>query len=406
MPSPKTGAAAGLLPADTLVLCLSHLRWDFVHQRPQHLLSRAARDCDVIFFEEPVFPRGQKTAWLEQRVAPCGATIAVPHLPPQGSPPQATALRALLDAMLSGRPRESLVAWYYTPLALKFADHLAADALIYDCMDELSAFMGASPEIPVMEDSLFRRADLVFTGGRSLFLAKRQRHAHVHAFPSSVDVSHFLPARSSLADPGAQAALPRPRIGYFGVIDERLDLDLVDAMAARRPEWQFVMLGPVVKINPASLPRRGNIAWLGQQKYADLPAFLANWDVGLMPFALNDATRFISPTKTPEFLAAGLPVVSTPIADVVHGYGDHGLVEIASGALACIYAVERLLKQDRDDWRRSVDRHLAGMSWDRTWTGMAGLISATLAAKRPGRLDIAGGRGRSARAMAGMPAHA
>src|SRR5690606_28943889 len=103
------------------------------------------------------------------------------------------------------------------------------------------------------------------------------------------------------------------RIGYAGVIDERIDLVLLDQVARARPDYQFVMLGPIAKIDPATLPQRGNIHYLGSKKYADLPRYLAGWDVAMMPFALNDATRFISPTKTPEYLAAGRRVVSTAI---------------------------------------------------------------------------------------------
>jgi UDP-galactopyranose mutase len=268
-------------------------------------------------------------------------------------------------------------------MAMAFAGHLTPDLTIYDCMDELSAFRGAPPRMLEFERQLLSRADLVFTGGRSLYEAKRGKHPRVHCFPSSIDAAHFAKARKGLAEPADQAGIAHPRIGFFGVIDERMDIELVGALAALRPAWQFVMIGPVVKIDPASLPRRDNIHWLGGKKYAELPAYLSGWDAGFMPFARNESTRFISPTKTPEFLAAGLPVVSTPITDVVRDYGDAGLVEIAVEAGGFVQALEELMSQPREPWLRRVDRKLAKQSWDRTWAAMAGLMAEQL---RPARV--------------------
>ncbi len=364
----------------TLLLCFSHLRWDFVYQRPQHLLGRAARHFQVLFLEEPVAREGA-TPMLELHALPNGVTVGVPILPP-GLDEQAAAgaQRQLLDDWLAphrGRPR---VHWYYTPMALAFSGHLRADLTVYDCMDELSAFRGAPPRLLDLERELFRRADLVFTGGASLYEAKRGRHAAVHCFPSSIDAHHFRQARDgAAAPPGDQLGIPGRKLGFFGVIDERLDTDLVAAVADLRPDWQLVMVGPVVKIDPATLPRRPNIHWLGGRTYEQLPGYLSGWDLGLMPFALNEATRFISPTKTPEFLAAGVPVVSTPIADVVRPYGEGGLVEIAAGAEETVAKAEALLARPRGPWLGQVDAFLSGISWDKTWDGMHGLMRAGLA---------------------------
>jgi glycosyltransferase involved in cell wall biosynthesis len=290
-----------------------------------------------------------------------------------GEDRQASLLRSLLDTLLAGR--DIAVAWYYTPMALEFSGHLVADRTVYDCMDELSAFRGAPPRLVANEKKLLARADLVFTGGRSLYEAKRRLHPAVHAFPSSVDKAHFGRARAGgIADPEPQAAIPHPRVGFFGVIDERLDVELVAGVAALRPELQFILLGPVVKIDPATLPQRPNLHWLGGQDYKRLPDFLGNWDAGFMPFALNESTRFISPTKTPEFLAAGVPVVSTAITDVVRPYRDLGLVEIAGTPEAMAAGIDRALDRPRQAWLRRVDGFLAGMSWDRTWSEMAVLL--------------------------------
>jgi hypothetical protein len=378
------------------LICFSHLRWNFVWQRPQHLLTRAARTFRTIFFEEPEYQPGV-TPHLDIRETPEGIRVAVPMLPYGLTETEALAAqRRLLDRMLAGEPTDMRVFWYYTPMAMSFSSHLRADMCIYDNMDELSAFRGASPEMMANEDALFTRADLVFTGGMSLYEAKRDRHPRVHAFPSSIEFDHFAAARrATAAEPGDQAGIPGPRLGFFGVIDERMDLGLVDRMAELRPDWQFVMIGPVMKIDSGSLPHRPNIHWLGQKNYTELPAYLAGWDVGLMPFALNESTRFISPTKTPEFLAAGVPVVSTAIADVIRPYGEKGLVEIAGSAEEAVAKAETLMAAtgQRSEWLARVDRHLAAGSWDETWRQMQSLIGRGMSkprsatASRRGHLD-------------------
>jgi len=362
-----------------VLLCLSHLRWEFVSQRPQHLLTRAARQYQVVFFEEPLpMPDRAGAPRLDVRRSPEDVLLATPMLPDGLDAAAADAAqRELLDRLLAGLAAPVAVAWFYTPMALVFAGHLRPAVMVYDCMDELSAFDGASPRLALLERRLLRQADLVFTGGRSLYEAKRNLHPHVHLFPSSVDAAHFRAARGDpdpAGEPADQADLPWPRIGYFGVIDERLDCGLLDALAAARPDWQLVMVGPTAKVDPASLPRRPNLHWLGMKRYAELPAYLAGWDAGLMPFALNEATRFISPTKTPEFLAAGVPLVSTPVTDVVSDWGRDGLVGIASGPDAVAAALEAALARPLQPWLSRVDRRLAGQSWDATWARMQRLI--------------------------------
>jgi UDP-galactopyranose mutase len=340
---------------------------------------------EVLFFEEPVTDAKATAPRLDLTHPAEGVTVAVPVLPEGMHGASAIAAqRLLLHEALAARDAASrrVIAWFYTPMALEFADGIGADLMVYDCMDELSLFRGAPPHLVALEQRLIDRADLVFTGGRSLFEAKRDRHAAVHCFPSSIDTAHFGAARGPVEDPPGQAGIPGPRIGFFGVIDERMDLDLVDALAAARPDWSLVMIGPVVKIDPAHLPRRPNIHWLGGRRYEELPAHLAHWDAGFMPFALNESTRFISPTKTPEFLAAGLPVVSTPITDVVRDWGPQGedLVEIATDAAGFARALAPMLDgEDREPWLARVDRVLARQSWDKTWAAMQALMEEALA---------------------------
>ncbi|MFT8246705.1 glycosyltransferase [Roseomonas sp. BN140053] len=379
--------AAGQRP---LLLCFSHLRWSFVTQRPQHLLTRAARSHRVLYWEESLFAEGPPR--LDRQEQASGVTVLVPTLPHglDEAGVEAAQHRLLEDYLGVARPD---VAWFYTPMAMGFAGWVEAAVTVYDCMDELSAFHGASPRLLELERQLFARADLVFTGGRSLYEAKRDRHRSVHCFPSSIDAAHFAAARTGVAEPADQAPIARPRIGFFGVVDERMDVALLGEVAQLRPDWQFVMLGPVVKIDPATLPRTENLHWLGSKQYAELPQYLAGWQAGFMPFALNEATRFISPTKTPEYLAAGVPVVSTPIADVVRPWGEDGLVAIAGDAAAVVAALDSTMAErstagdaaGRTAWLGRVDAALARISWDRTWDGMLALIrgAATAPAATP-----------------------
>ena len=366
-----------------LLLCLSHLRWDSVVQRPHHLMRQASRTYRVVFWEEPLMVTpAPDLPRLVTRVSPDGIMIATVWQAADSDRSTTVEKQAeLLDTMLAEIGGEPDLLWLYTPMMLPIAAHLVPSATVFDCMDDLSSFLGAPPELLLLERRLLRRCDLVFTGGRSLYAAKKPLHTNTHLFPSSVDAGHFGKARSVLPAPADQRDVPGPRIGFHGVIDERMDLDLLAALADQRPDWHFMMVGPIVKIDPASVPRRDNIHWLGPKSYDELPAYLAGWDAGFMPFALNEATRFISPTKTPEFLAAGLPLVSTPIADVVHDYGRDGLVEIATDAGQMIQALDRLMAHPAEPWLTNVDKRLKSMSWVGTWSRMHRLVGAVESAR-------------------------
>ncbi len=271
-----------------------------------------------------------------------------------------------------------MIAWYYTPMALRFSGDLEPERCVYDNMDELSSFANAPAGLLEWEERLLSKCDVVYVGGRSLFEAKRNRHPNIHVYPSSVDRGHFERARTVIADPADQRSVPGPRIGFFGVIDERMNMEIVAGISRLRPEWSLIMLGPVTKIDPSALPRAANIHWLGCKDYDQLPRYLSGWDAGFMPFAMNELTRFISPTKTPEFLAAGIPLVSTPIRDVVEPYAVSGLVDVARDAPGFVDKIESLLRRERGPWLGAVDAHLAGMSWDETWMGMRRQLDAFL----------------------------
>lgn len=375
----------------TDLICLSHLRWHFVFQRPQHLMTRCARDRRVFFVEEPVFEAGiQPHLGVELS---SGVHVIVPRLPTGLNESAVIRLqRRLLDGLIRTEDVRDYALWYYTPMALAFTDHLTPRAIVYDCMDELSAFKDAPTLLSTREAELMRRAALVLTGGQSLYEAKRQQHANIHPFPSSVDVAHFAQARRLTQAPADQRSLPRPRLGFFGVIDERMDLALIEGVANARPDWQIVLLGPVVKIDQATLPRRSNIHYLGSKHYDELPHYVAGWDVALLPFARNDATRFISPTKTPEYLAAGRPVVSTSIRDVVRPYGQQGLVRIADEVPDFIDACEAAMAEDTSERITLADAFLRQTSWDGTWSRIRLRLDAVLRGETvDDARDIAGG---------------
>lgn len=341
-------------------------------------MTRCARDGGRLYFvEEPLYEDGIAPR-LEMETSK-GVHVVTPHLPSGLDEDTINVLqRTLLDDLLARHQIHAFLAWYYTPMALAFSGHLAPAAVVYDCMDELSSFKGAPAVLKDREADLLSRAGLVLTGGQSLYEAKRHQHENIHPFPSSVDVDHFARARSIGVDPADQAGVPRPRLGFFGVIDERMDIELLDGVAARRPDWQLVLLGPVVKIDARELPRRPNIHYLGSKPYEDLPEYLAGWDVSLLPFARNEATRFISPTKTPEYMAAGKPVVSTSIRDVVRPYGQQGLVRIADGVPDFVEACAAAMTEDAPARIRQADAFLRQTSWDGTWTRIRRLVEALL----------------------------
>ncbi len=366
------------------LVCLSHLRWDFVFQRPQHLLSRSAAERRTFYFEEPLFDvatGGKAYLDVTQPNPEIQFFRAVPHIL-VGEPDSWGELRNLLHQMMREYAIERYVLWYYTPMALPFTNDLKPLASVFDVMDQLSAFKGAPPELLDQEQRLFKQVSLVFTGGQSLYEAKKDWHPRVYAFPSSVEVAHFAQSRERRGkaelEPKDQVGIQHPRAGFFGVIDERFDIELLEQVADLRPNIQFVIIGPVVKIDPETLPQRENIHYLGGKNYKELPFYLAGWDIATMPFAINESTEFISPTKTPEYLAAGCPVVSTPIRDVVRPYQALGLVHIASTASEFAAALDAALSENASERLQRADEFLASNSWDKTWQRMRNLIDGAV----------------------------
>lgn len=360
-----------------ILVCFSHLRWNFVYQRPQHLMTRCSKLLRTFYIEEPVFSREADHYDL---VFQDNVGIVTPVLCEETEEQTTTVrIKELLKELFAAHFITRYIFWYYTPMALSFTNEFEPGLIIYDCMDELSAFKFAPPELKELEKEMFRKADLVFTGGQTLFEHKRLYHHNIYPLPSSIDKEHFSRARKLKDDPNEQSDIPHPRFGYYGVIDERFDIDLINKVAEERPDWNFILIGPVVKIDPSSLPKHSNIYYLGGKRYDELPFYIAGWDIALIPFARNESTHFISPTKTPEYLAAGKPVISTSIKDVVDPYGINDLVKIADTPEEFIRAAEAIFSNGMGEkWLKNVDHFLAGNSWDKTWTSMLQLIQMTL----------------------------
>jgi glycosyltransferase involved in cell wall biosynthesis len=381
--------SAGYVP--DILICFSHLRWDFVFQRPQHILSRLAKQMQVFYIEEPVEDNTRPAHYVTVQRGP-SVTVIVPHLP--GSLNNSAGIKAqenLFADFMTAHTQAIIAFWYYTPMALLFSRNFMPEVTIYDCMDELSAFKFAPKELKSLEQELLEKSDVVFTGGHSLYEAKKTRHSNIHAFPSSIDKQHFTKARLTEFTIGRKKN-SRFTLGFYGVIDERFDIELVGGIADQRPEWDIILIGPVVKIDPATLPANNNIKYLGPKSYEELPKLISDWDIALIPFLLNESTRFISPTKTPEYLAAGLPVISTAIRDVVHPYGQHQLVMIGQDASEFIALAEQVCSgTDKKEWLQRVDFFLSDNSWDHTCERMLKLISqAVKTDNKTNSLKIAG----------------
>jgi UDP-galactopyranose mutase len=364
------------------IVCFCHLKWDFVFQRPQHLMVRWAKKRRVFFIEEPQIHDGKTQ--LNIRECTSGVHFVTPSFNSSFNRKKINRqMKEWINHLIEKFNINAYVSWYYTPMALDFTKHLSPLAIIYDCMDELSHFKNPHPHLKANEKKLLKKADVVFTGGHTLYEYKRKFHPAVYPFPSSVDVSHFSKARDIVQEPKDQANIPHPRLGFFGVIDERFDLELIKGLTQRRPDWHIVLIGPIAKIDSKDLPRSKNIHYLGQKKYEELPLYLGGWDIALLPFARNDSTRYISPTKTPEYLSGGKPVVSTSIQDVVKPYGMLNLVKIADSLDDFEKAVDDYLKGLPIDWNKKVNDYLQQLSWDKTWLQMKIITDKIIESKTP-----------------------
>ena len=366
----------------------SHLRWDFVWQRPQQIVSRLARSRPVLYVEEPVFLDDTRMGSLEIVQPHANVYRAIPRMRAElrtRYDDAARLTRSMVQALISEGGQfagafDNAIQWFYTPMpAPTMLDAFGEVGVVYDCMDELSQFRFAPPELVDSEAALLERADVVFTGGRKLFDSKSRHHPNVHFFGCGVDADHFAKARSESTPVAAELRdLPRPILGYFGVIDERLDYALIDRLADSFEHGSVVFVGPVVKVDPNELPKRSNIHWLGQRPYERLPEYVKGFDVCLMPFALNSATEYINPTKTLEYMAAGKPIVSTPVWDVVRNFTP--IVEVATSS-EFVYAVSTAMHMESSRLEAGIARARRS-TWESTVAEMDRLLADAVTSKR------------------------
>ena len=362
------------------IIVFSHLRWDVDVQRPHHLLARMATRYPIVFVEEPLHNEGEEEkAFFKTRSPAPNILVCQPHTPvsqPGFHDDHLPYLQKLMRQLVRDYPEH--IAWFTTPMALPLLQELQPSLVVYECMDDLAALKNAPKQLPQRENAMLKAADLVFTRCQGLYRTRCERHPNVHCIPGSVDAEHFLPSLDRVNSHPAHKDIPGPRLGYFGALDERLDLDLIARLADAHAQWQVVMVGPVVNIDPAELPQRDNIHYLGSHPYQALPQFLAGWDVCLLPFARNESTRYIGLAETLEYMAAELPVVSTPVAEVAEAYGD--VVAIAPDAAAFISACEAALLASPEEQEERIEKMrktIAGTSWETTVEKVCSLIENT-----------------------------
>lgn len=372
------------------LVVVSHLRWDFVWQRPQQVLSRLAKTHRILFVEEPEFaPEGAEPVPNLRRAKETPNIIV---LTPQISAieagetplwlwPSRNAIAAQVKDAIQTLNFKRRALWMYTPTPEFMVGVVAPDMLVYDVMDELANFKFAPAELKDNEKRLLGQSAVVFTGGASLYDSKKHLNPNTHLFSSGVDGAHYAKACDpKTSEPEWMNAIPSgPRATYIGVIDERLDHDLIGKMAAARPDVQFLICGPIVKVDPAHLPQAANLHYPGQQGYDDLPRILSGTDICLMPFAMNEATKYISPTKTLEYMAAHKPIVSTPINDVIELYGS--VVRVGNSAEQFAGQVRAALLDSPETQRMRENELLQRNTWDSIATRMGNLINEKIAEK-------------------------
>ena len=348
------------------LLVFSHLRWDYIFQRQLQVLSRYAKHRRVYFIEEAILGVTNEPR-LYIKTADAKLNIIVPYLPNGLSDSEVnTSMRLMLDELLLDEDIENFTTFYYSPKPLIYSSHLKPSLIFFDCMDD---------ERLLSNNELINKSNYIFTSSQSLHEDNSSHQYNLHLLPDSFEFAHFEKSRVLLNEPHDQINIPHPRIGYYGVVDEKFNLKLLDKMSDLRPEFQFIIMGPVVGIDSSTLPKKPNIHYLGKKDFQSLPFYLSSWDCAFMPYAHNDATRFTSPTKTAELLASGTPVVSTSIFNVVHPYADAKLIHIADHPEHFVECIEKAINESNYDpeWLERVDQFLEGKSWDSTFKQIADL---------------------------------
>lgn len=359
---------------DTL-LCFSPVKWEGVFQRPQHLMSHAAKKWRVFYIEDPIFDTDTKVPDYEVKELKkhTGLFVVSIRLPETSSKVDTkNAMHKLLGKLCAEYKINNFGTWYYSPMGIQYTYELYPRVVVYDCTSPIRT---AQPSLIDIENELISQSDLVFTNGNALFEAKQNWHPQVYNFPSSIDKEHFMQARLQLPEPADQEEILCPRLGLYGAIDECFDAELLRALAHRRPDWQFVLVGPVVGIDEDTLPKAENIHYLGEKSYQEMPSYISGWNAALILVSTDKTKQVQVPTRTPEYLAAFKPIVATPVADIISPYQEMGLVNVAENVFEFETAIEEVLSDDkRKQWKKNIDEFLKTNSWDIMWQQMRHLI--------------------------------
>ena len=365
----------------TGIICLSHLKWErTLFQRPQQLMQQMSHRRKVLYVAVCGL-REFLAALLRGRIRELYGRhnenltyLNLPHLLffsrlPLIGPLASWLTASALKALARRRGLGEATLWLYFPRFVESLKHFPHRQLVYDCMDFFEGFSSTDAGIRDDEQRLLRQADLVFTGGKSLQRAREGVNPRTYCFPSGVEFEHFhQAAQTATAIPEDIQRLPRPILGYFGAVDERIDFALLASVCRQRPQWSVVLLGPRIMQQPLpeSLP---NFHYLGKKDYGQLPHYLKAFDVCLMPFVISELTQRISPTKTPEYLAGGKPVVSTAIPDVVADYSD--LVRIAQTPEEFIAMTEEALSASGSDTGAELQQQFQEKAKAKSWSWIA-----------------------------------
>lgn len=357
------------------LIVFSHFRWNFIFQRPQHILSRQSKHRRVYYFEDPLYGLTEEPK-IQVKETSENVLIVTPYLPSRTDPQRTNQiLTRLIDELIYDEEILDFSLWYYDPLALGFSRHLLPQNIIFDCMDELFSHNQPNSELlKELETELIYKSDLIFMNGHTLYQSKKHLHKNIHFLPSSIDLHHFSQARHRLTEPDDQVYIPHPRIGFYGVIDQRVDLELIQKIAEQRPSYQFIIVGPIINIDSKRLPLQNNIHFLGKKDYDTLPLYIAGWDCTIMPYYLNEYTQYTSPAKTLELLAAGKPIVSTPLPDIIYPYQKEKIVHTADTPENFIAKIDLAMNEKTDpSWIDRVESYLEDNNWDSIFNRMAEL---------------------------------
>ena len=349
-------------PVEFDIIIFSHLRWDFVLQRPQHIASRLAHHMKILFVEEPIPYNKEEEGTARLRQVNEHITVMQPRVQ------EIKDIEQLLKFMV--RQKTVPIGWFYSSDFSPLLRSLHFRKIVYDCMSD------HEPRPDADEPAMLAEADIVFTDSKALFESRIRVHPNVHCFPSSVEHGHFRKALKNIAVPGDIAELKKPVVGYCGVIDGRLDMDLLDKVAEQSPETTFVLIGPLVNMPESKLPKRSNVHYLGMKPYHLLPGYLKGIDIAMIPFDIKGAHKLSGPTETLEYMAAGKPIISTPIWDVVRDYRNH--INIVNNVDEFCAARDAIIKQLESQVynHEKYNDILHTSSWEDTVKRMEKLIQA------------------------------